>query len=68
MTKVVDDHASNKYHTDLAVEAALAFKRSIEQPHVNVDVCLNLQLYNAIQENRHILNCAQCILWQAMHC
>ena len=57
VNKVVDGHASNKYHTD-AVEAALEFKRSIEQPQVNVDVRLNMEMVNVIQENRHILKCS----------
>ena len=63
VTKVVDGHASNKYHTD-AVEVALAFKRSVEQPQVNVEVRLNLELLNVIQDNRHIIKCcADCILY-----
>ena len=35
-TTIVDGHASSKYHAD-AVEAALTFKRSIEQPQLNID-------------------------------
>lgn len=68
VTKVVDGHASNKYHTD-AVEVALAFKRSVEQPQVNVEVRLNLELLNVIQENRHIIKCcADCILYCGKQC
>ena len=66
--KIVEGHASNKYHMD-AVEDALAFKRSIEQPQVNVDVRLNMALFNAIQENRHIFKCyVQSILFCGRQC
>ena len=66
--KIVDGHASNKYHMD-AVEDALAFKRSIEQPQVNVDVRLNMALFNTIQENRHIVKCCvQSILFCGRQC
>ena len=64
----MDGHASNKYHAD-AVEAALTFKRSIEQPQVNIDVRLNMRLVNVIQENRHVVKCcAQCILYCGRQC
>lgn len=36
VNKIVDGHASSNYHTD-PVEAALTFKRSIEQPQLNID-------------------------------
>ena len=39
VTIVVDGHVSNKFNAD-AVEAALTFKQSIEQPQLNVDVHL----------------------------
>ena len=68
VNKIVDNHASHKYHTD-AVEAALAFKQSVDQPQFNVDVRLNVELVNTIQENRHILKCcAQCILYCGRQC
>lgn len=60
VNKVVDGHASSKYYAD-AVEAAINF---IEQPQVNIDACLNMELLNVIQENRHVVKCcAQCILY-----
>ena len=63
MTTLVDGHASNRYHGD-AAEAALAFKRSVEQPQDNIDVCLNME-----QENRQIINCCvQCILYCGRQC
>ena len=62
ITKIVDGHTLHKYHSE-AVEAALTFKKSVEQPQVNYDVRLNMELVNIIRENRHILKCcAQCIL------
>ena len=55
--------------TSEAVEAALKFKKSVEQPQVNDDVLLNMELVNIIRENRHILKCcAQCILCCGMQC
>ena len=63
----MDGHASSKYHAD-AVEAALTFKQSIEQPHLNIDAPLNMELVNVIQENRHVVKCAQCILYCGRQC
>jgi len=54
VTKLVDGHVSNRYHGDTA-EAALAFKRSVEQRHDNVDVCLNME---QVHENRHSQMCS----------
>ena len=56
--KVVGSHASNQYHIH-AVEEALEFKRSIEQPEVNVDVRMNAEPLHCIQENRHIVSVVQ---------
>ena len=64
---IVDGHASSKYHAD-AVEAALIFKQSIEQPHLNIDAPLNMELVIIIQENRHVVKCAQCILYCGRQC
>ena len=47
VTKMVDGHASHKYHSD-AIEAALTFKKSVKQPQANVDVRLNMELVNTI--------------------
>ena len=57
VTKIVDGHTLHKYHSE-AVEAALTFKKSVEQPQVNDDVRLNMELVNTIRENRHILKFA----------
>ena len=47
----------------------LTFKQSVEQPHANVDVRLNMELVNTIRENRHILKCcAQSILYCGRQC
>ena len=68
MGEIVDGHASNKYHAD-AVEAALTFQQSIEQPQTNIDVRLNMELVNVIQENRHMVKCsAECILYCGRQC
>ena len=63
----MDGHASSKYHAD-AVEAALTFNQLTEQPHLNIGARLDLELVNVIQENRHVINCAQCILYCGMQC
>ena len=63
----MDGHASSKYHAD-AVEAALTFKQSIEQPHLNIDARLNVELVNIIQENRHVVKCCARILYCGRQC
>ena len=61
--KIVEGHASNNYHFR-AVHDALDFQRSIEQPELNIDVCISADLFQRIQENRHIVKCcAECILY-----
>lgn len=66
--KKVDGHALNTYHTH-AVEDALDFQRSIEQPQGNIDVCMNTELSHRIQENRHIVKCcAECVLYCGRQC
>ena len=68
VNKIVDRHPNHKYHID-AVEAALAFKQSIELPQQNIDCRLNTELINKIQENRHIIKCcAQCIMFCGRQC
>ena len=62
--QIVDGCASSKYHAD-AVEAALTFKQSIEQPHLNTDARLNVELFIVIQD---MLCSVYTILWQAMYC
>ena len=49
VTKIVDGHTLHTYHSE-AVEAALTFKKSVEQLQVNDDVRLNMELVNTIRE------------------
>ena len=61
--KIVEGHASNNYHFR-AVHDALDFQRSIEHPETNIDVRMSSNLFQCIQENRHIVKCcAECILY-----
>ena len=63
-----EGHAINGYHIR-AVEAGLDFQRSIERPQLNIDVCMNTEVFNRIQENRHIISCcAECILYCGRQC
>ena len=60
---IVDSHASNNYHIR-AVEDALDFQCSIEQPQRNIDVRMNTELFHCMEENRHIIKCcAESILY-----
>ncbi len=66
--KIVDGHASNRYHVN-ATQAALDFQRSIETPQVNIDVRMNARLLENIHENRHIIKCcAEAILYCGRQC
>ena len=68
VNNVCEGHATNGYHIR-AVEAGLDFQSSIEQPQLNTDVRMNTQLFNRIQENRHIIRCcAECILYCGRQC
>ena len=64
----MENHSSSKYHLD-ATEDAMLFKRSIEQPEVNVDVQLNKEKRCKIEENRHIVKCAaEAVLYCGRQC
>lgn len=66
--KIVEGHASNNYHFR-AVHDALDFQRSIEHPETNIDVRMSSNLFQRIQENRHIVKCcAECILYCGRQC
>ena len=65
---IVDGHVSNRYHID-AVEAGLAFKRSIEHPEEHIDVRLSSDLLRLINENRQIIKCcAEAVLYCGRQC
>ena len=68
VNNVCGGHATNGFHIR-AVEAGLDFQRLIEQPELNIDVCMNTQLFNRIQENCHIIRCcAECIFYCGRQC
>ena len=68
VNKVLENHAKSKYHFD-ATESAMEFKRSIEQPEVNVDIYLNEGKRRRIAENRHIVKCAaETVLYCGRQC
>ena len=50
----MDAHSFSSHHYH-AVECALEFQRSIEQPQHNVDMRLNTELFRCFNENRHII-------------
>ena len=52
-----------------AVHDGLDFQCSIEHPEINIDVCISTDLFQHIQENRHIVKCcAECILYCGRQC
>lgn len=66
--KIVEGHASNNYHF-CAVHDALDFQHSVEQPEMNIDVRISADLFQRIQENRHLVKCcAECILYCGRQC
>ena len=68
VNKVVDGHATNRYHIN-SVEAGLAFKRSKEHPDENIDVRFNVDLLHLIDENRQVVTCcAEAILYCGRQC
>ena len=51
------------------VERALDFQHSIERPQRNIDICMNMELFNRIQENCRIVKCcAESILYCGRQC
>ncbi|XP_072039158.1 uncharacterized protein [Amphiura filiformis] len=68
VSKVLGGHGENKYHID-AYRDAKIFQRSNEHPEEHIDVCLNKELIQKIEENRHIVKCAaECILFCGKQC
>ena len=68
VNNICEGHSTNAYHI-CAVEAGLDFQRSIEQPQLNIDIRMNTELFNHIQDNRHIISCcAECILYCGRQC
>ena len=62
VTKIVDGHTSHKYHSE-AAEAALTFKQSVEQPQVNVDVHLNMEVVISYEKTGIFLNVALSVFY-----
>ena len=68
VNKVMEGHKDALYHKS-AIEHAVAFRKSIIQPELNINVRLNTEIFDRIQENRHILKCcANCVLYCGRQC
>ena len=68
VNKIVEGHKDTVYHK-IAIECAVDFRQSINRPELSINARISTEIFNRIQENRHILKCCtNCILYCGRQC
>ena len=68
VSKIVKGHKDTLYHK-ISIECAIDFRQSINRPELSINARISTEIFNRIQENRHILKCcANCIIYCGKQC